>query len=70
MATPPREGHLTNHIGWQHSRRLLWVAGLSRLGLLALAVLANLLLPDHEAQGVTLFRPPDLRSEALKTFTR
>lgn len=51
-------------------RRVVMVALFSRLVLIALSILSNALLPDHEASGVYLFAPNDLTSPLLTTFTR
>lgn len=51
-------------------RRVMVIAGASRLVLLGLAMASNVLLPDHKASGVYTFSPDDLTSPLLTTFTR
>lgn len=51
-------------------RRVVIIAGASRLVLLGLAMASNALLPDHKASGVYTFSPDDLTSPLLATFTR
>jgi len=57
---PPRHPPIT----------LAVVALASRLALLLVAVVANLLIPDHAATGVYRYEPAELTLQALETFTR